>query len=458
MPNIALLGTLDTKLEEFLALRSFILSADATSSTTVTLIDVGRESVSHPAITISQSAVLKCAPPDAPHNGQDISKMPRGEVISHMILCATALVQKLLPHCKTQAQDIVDEGVDLHEPIHAIITAGGSGGTSLASAVMRSLPVGFPKMIVSTVASGDTGPIVGETDISLVYSVVDIAGMNDVLRDVLSNAAGAIVGMAHAYTRRLSEHNDETKDVEAQPGSKRNINVAISMFGNTTPCVDTIRSTLLELEQTPDHPYKYTCYVFHSTGHGGRAMERLMREGRIDAVLDVTTTEIGDHIVGGVMSAGAERLRAAAEHGLWTVVSVGALDQINFGPRHTVPAQFTERKLVEHNPTVTLMRTNAEECTQIGNFIAEQLKKYVKDPERVVVLLPLNGISMISEQGGAFEDKEADDALFTTVEKGLSGSGIDVIREQSAINDERFAREVVRHFVRVLTTSNSSRG
>jgi len=301
MPNVGLLGTLDTKLEELLALRSLILSSDPTSSTTVTLIDVGRISVSHPAVSISQATVLKYAPPDAPHKGEELSKLPRGEVINHMISCATALVQTLLPDIG-RASACRDGRPDEIEPIHAIISAGGSGGTSLASAVMRTLPIGFPKMIVSTVASGDTGPIVGETDISLMYSVVDIAGMNDVLQDVLSNAAGAIVGMAYAYSRRCwSDESKELKSEEAVTSSTRNIKIAISMFGVTTPCVDTIRSTLRELEQRADHPYTYTLFVFHSTGHGGRAMERLIREGRIDAVLDITTTEIADYIVGGVM-------------------------------------------------------------------------------------------------------------------------------------------------------------
>jgi len=343
MPNIALLGTLDTKLEELLTLRTLILSSDPTSSTTVTLIDVGRTPVSHPDVSISQATVLKYVPSDAPHKGENISKLPRGEVINHMISCATALVQTLLPPGRDPARNY--ERPDNVGDIHAIISAGGSGGTSLASAVMRSVPIGFPKLIVSTVASGDTGPIVGETDISLVYSVVDIAGMNDVLHDVLSNAAGAIVGMAHAYSRRLRTRKQARKDVNITSGirpfeSEDNINVAISMFGVTTPCVDTIRSYLNGLGDDPAHPYSYTSFVFHSTGHGGRAMERLIHEGRIDAVLDITTTEIADYIVGGVMSAGNERLRAAADMGLPQVISVGACDMVNFGPRSTVPERF----------------------------------------------------------------------------------------------------------------------
>jgi len=228
------------------------------------------------------------------------------------------------------------------------------------------------------------------------------------------------------------------------------------MFGVTTPCVDIIRSTIQELEKAPDHPFTYTPFIFHSTGHGGRAMERLIREGRIDAVLDITTTEIADYIVGGVMSAGNERLRAAAEMGLPQVISVGACDMVNFGPRNTVPEKFkTGRKLVEHNPTVTLMRTSLEECTKIGKFVAEQLKTYVKMPEKVVVLLPSNGVSMISEPGQVFENKDADSALFTAIEKGLSGTGVELTREQSAINDDGFAKEVVRRLIGLLKASST---
>ena len=273
MPSIALLGTLDTKLEEIITLRRLILSSDPTASTTVTLIDVGRTPVSHPDVTISQATVLKYARSDAPHKGKGISKLPRGEVIKHMISCATALIQTLLPSGQDPALEY--DKPDNVGTIHAIISAGGSGGTSLASAVMRSVPIGFPKMIVSTVASGDTGPIVGETDISLVYSVVDIAGMNDVLHDVLSNAAGAIVGMAHAYFRRLETRKPAKKDVDNTSGlrpcgSKDHINVAISMFGVTTPCVDAIRSYLNGLGDDPAHPYSYTSFVFHSIGQGRR--------------------------------------------------------------------------------------------------------------------------------------------------------------------------------------------
>lgn len=450
MPNIALLGTLDTKLEEILTLRDLILSSDPTSSTTVTLIDVGRTPVSHPDVSISQATVLEYVPSNAPHKGEDLSKLPRGKVINHMISCATALVQTLLPSGRDPA--LKHDKPNNVKDIHAIISAGGSGGTSLVSAVMRSIPIGFPKMIVSTVASGDTGPIVGETDISLVYSVVDIAGMNDVLHDVLSNAAGAIVGMAHAYSRRLTNRKLAKKDVTNRSGSKDNINIAISMFGVTTPCVETIRSHLNVLGDDPTHPYSYTSFVFHSTGHGGRAMERLIREGRINSVLDITTTEIADYIVGGVMSAGNDRLRAAAEMGLPQVISVGACDMVNFGPRNTVPEKFQAgRKLVEHNPTVTLMRTTAVECTQIGTFIAEQVKTYAKAPEKVVVALPLRGVSMISVPGQVFEDRAADNALFRAVREGLSGTAVRISQEQLAINDDAFAKKVVWYLTALLS-------
>jgi len=327
---------------------------------------------------------------------------------------------------------------------------------------MRALPIGFPKLIVSTVASGDTGPIVAETDITLTYSVVDIAGRNHVLDAISENAAAAIGGMAGAYERRQSEGWKQNQTDTADPASpakdpattpnKRSLRVGMTMFGVTTPCIDAARSYLSSLSSSPAHPYSYTPYVFHATGHGGLAMERLLRSGDLDAVLDLTTTEVADHIVGGVMSAGPDRLRAAAELGKPCVVSLGACDMVNFGGMHSVPEKFRERKLVEHNPTVTLMRTTPTECTSIGSFISNQLRQHATRPDLICVLIPEGGVSILSESGsgGVFEDAEADRQLFAAVEEGLKGSGIRVVREERAINEEGFAREAVDKLVELI--------
>jgi uncharacterized protein (UPF0261 family) len=408
---IVLLGTCDTKLEELLFLRDEIKRNNAD----VILIDVGRSNTKHESIDFTQHQLLNDF-----GDGKDISDLPRGEVIKTMAACATAAVNKLFTE----------------ERIHGIINAGGSGGTSLASQVMRDVfPIGFPKMIVSTVASGDTGPIVGETDISMMYSVVDVASLNTVLRNIFSNAGAAIASMSTAYLSRQSEED------ESREGTKKR--VAITMFGVTTPAVDMIRKHL-------ESHCNIEIFVFHATGHGGRAMERLVREGALDAVLDLTTTEICDHITDGVMSAGPHRLEAAAAAGIPYVVSVGATDMSNFGPRSTVPERYRNRRLFEHNPVVTLMRTSPAEAREVGNFIAQKLRTSVKEPELVEVWLPMGGVSMLSTPGGPFEDKEADEAMFDAIHEGLKGCGVAVVGREESVNDEGFARAIAEALIKSM--------
>jgi uncharacterized protein (UPF0261 family) len=342
-----------------------------------------------------------------------------------MAACATKAVKKLYEE----------------REIHAIVSAGGSGGTSLAAEVMRNaLPIGFPKLIVSTVASGDTGPIVEETDITLMNSVVDVAGLNQILRRVLSNAGHAIAGMAHAYA-------SNTDGSKIQKSTKKR--VGITMFGVTTPAVDSIRRYL-------ESNYDIEAYVFHATGHGGKAMERLVREEGLDAVLDLTTTEICDFHTGGIMSAGPHRLEAAAESGIPNIISLGATDMTNFGPRDSVPERYKDRKLYEHNPVVTLMRTSKEEARQVGEYIVEKLTKHAKDPNTIQVWLPLGGVSMIAVPDGPFADGEADAVLFQTVRNGLMGSGIEVVEDKRAINDENFARDIAKALIAKMGLSRKS--
>lgn len=429
MPTIVLIGTCDTKLPEILYLRSQILLLPDTN---VHLLDVGRQSVSHPAITLGPSGLLRdYASPSDPKDIHSLQSLPRNELVELMSRVATTHVKHLF------SQD----------QIHAIVSLGGSNATALAAPVMRNaLPIGFPKLMVSTVASGDTGPYVGETDITMMYSVVDVAGLNEVLRGVLENAAGAVVGMADAYQKRMAER----KGREGGEREKK-VRVGITMFGVTTPGVDAIRQYL-----ESKYPDVFETMVFHATGHGGKAMERLVRAGDLDAVIDLTTTELADELVGGVMSAGPDRIRAAVEKGIPYIVSLGALDMVNFGPKGTVPERFRkdeERKLYEHNPTVTLLRTSVEECKEIGGRMCEKLVEGV-DASKIQVWIPRGGLSMLSVPGAPFEDKDADEALFRAVHDGLRSSDILIRDDERDVNDKGFAHDIAEAMARLLGLSS----
>ncbi|KAK3388090.1 hypothetical protein B0T20DRAFT_398060 [Sordaria brevicollis] len=448
MPTIALLGTCDTKLPELLYLRSQILSQAPPHSTTVFLIDVGRRVISHPAIDMPPSDLLTLYghPIDDPEDMYAIQQLPRNELVEVMSRLATRAIKFLYSHTERHARD--PQGNEMG--IHAIISLGGSNATAVATPVMRNaVPIGFPKLMVSTVASGDTGPYVGEADITMMYSVVDVAGLNEVLRSVLSNAAGAVVGMARAYEERMAEKEQKEKEGDGGRGKKK-VKVGITMFGVTTPGVDAIRQYLEE-----KYPVVETL-VFHATGHGGKAMERLVREGELDAVIDLTTTELADELVGGVMSAGPDRMRAAVEKKIPYIVSLGALDMVNFGPRETVPERFRKdhgRKLYEHNPTVTLLRTSAEECTEIGRRMCERLRNG-GDPRRIQVWIPKGGLSMLSVRRAPFEDRYCDDFLFRAVHNGLEGTGILVKDDQRDVNDKGFAHDVAEAMATLLELSS----
>lgn len=300
--------------------------------------------------------------------------------------------------------------------IDGIISLGGGGGTAIATAAMRVLPIGFPKLMVSTLASGNTSQYVDVKDIVMMPSIVDVAGINRISRQILTRAAGAICGM-----------------VEAQPqaGADKPIIVA-SQFGNTTPCVEHARK-LLEQEG-------FEVLIFAAVGTGGRTMESLVEAGLVTGVLDVTTTEWADELVGGVLTAGPTRLDAAAKGGVPAIVAPGCLDMVNFGPPDTVPAKFHGRRFYQHNPQVTLMRTTPEECRQLGEIIARKLNA---SNGAVTVLIPLKGISVISAPGQPFHDPEADAALFSTLKAKLRQDI--VVRELNCnINDHAFAEACVQ--------------
>lgn len=412
-PTILLLGTCDTKLDELLYTRH-----NLEHHSYVRLLDVGRAPTNHPLIDITQESLLG-------ESSLDISKLGRAEYIDRLIPAATNAVRKLY------------EG----QEIHGVLGIGGSCGTALATGVMRNaLPVGFPKMMVSTMASGDVSPYIEETDITMMYSVVDIAGANRILRRILGNAAAGISGMATGYMEPGCKVTDP-----ATEGKKR---VGVTMFGVTTPCVDRIREYL-------EQNHGYEVYVFHATGAGGKAMERLISEGQLDAVIDITTSEIPDEIGGGALTAGPRRLEAAAKMGIPQVVGVGACDMINFGPADTLPAQFKGRLVHQHNPTVTLVRTSPDECRHIARFIAQKLRACSR-PGLVRVILPAGGISMLDVPGMSFHDPEADSALFSTLEKGLEGSGIAVLRDDRDVNDPGFAVSVAKSLVELIERADAT--
>jgi uncharacterized protein (UPF0261 family) len=317
--------------------------------------------------------------------------------------------------------------IEEQDDVDGIIGLGGSGGTALIAPAMRALPVGTPKVLVSTVASGDVSPYVGPADIAMMYSVTDVAGLNRISRRVLGNAAHAVAGMA--------KHPIESPESDASA-------IALSMFGVTTPLV---LSLVDALEATHDP------LVFHATGTGGQSMEKLVDSGMVDAVLDMTTTEIADHVVGGVFSAGPDRLGAIARTGVPYVGSCGALDMVNFGALETVPVAFGDRNLHVHNANVTLMRTTAEENIAFGSFIARKLNA-CHGPVRF--LLPEGGVSLIDAPGQPFHDPEADEALFETIETQVDqDDNRVVVRVPHNINDPEFAEVVLENFHAITSAS-----
>jgi uncharacterized protein (UPF0261 family) len=309
------------------------------------------------------------------------------------------------------------------EQISAALAIGGSAGTAIASAGMRELPIGMPKLLVSTMASGEVRPYVGTSDITLMYSVGDFTGLNRLTRAILGNAAGAIAGMCGV---------SHVGAVETAPL------VGATMFGVTTPCVRHVQE-LLERQG-------YELLVFHATGTGGMAMERLIKEGFIQGVADITTTELADELVGGVLSAGPHRLEAAVDAGLPQVVSLGALDMVNFGPPETVPAKFKDRLFYQHNSAVTLMRTTPDENEALGTMIAQKLSRG-RGP--VKLLMPLRGVSVIDCEGRPFFDPEADRRLFTAIRENIGGQ-VELIELDMNINDVRFAERFASEFVAVM--------
>jgi uncharacterized protein (UPF0261 family) len=401
MATIAVLGTFDSKGEE----HGFVAEQIRKRGHRVLLIDTG--TLEPPKLTadITREEVAAAADIDLK---AITAKRDRGEAVAAMSKGAPALLSRLAAEKK----------------IDAVISLGGGGGTAISTAAMRALPIGFPKVMVTTLASGNTTQYVGVKGIVLFPSIVDVAGLNRISREILTRAAGAICGMVEAVPPKAAD-----KPI-----------IVASQFGNTTECVNHARK-LLEAEG-------YEVLVFHATGVGGRTMESLIESGMVAGVLDITTTEWADEVVGGVLSAGQTRLEAAARYGVPAIVTPGCLDMVNFHGPESVPAKFGGRTFYPHNPQVTLMRTTPEECAQLGKILAEKVNLSTGP---VTVLFPLRAISVISAMGQKFYDPRADHTLFTAIEENLRDD-IEVVELDCTINDPKFAEACAQALLRNIAS------
>lgn len=387
--TIVLVGALDTKGQEFAFVKELI--EEAGLRTLVVDFGVMGEAALAPDVTRAEVAAA---------GGGDLVQLASGD---HKDEAMRVMAEGLA----VVVRRLYDDG-----RLDGILGMGGSGNTSIATRAMRSLPVGLPKVMVSTLGGGDVSAYAGTKDITFMPSIVDVAGINSISRVIYKNAAGAIVGMVQ---------------MEAPAAESERPLITASMFGNTTACVDRARSLL--------ESAGYEVLVFHATGTGGRTMESLIADGYIAGSLDITTTELADEVCGGVLSAGPERGLAAARAGIPTVLVPGCVDMANFWGIETVPERYRGRTFYQWNPNVTLMRTNVEENTRIGEMLAAAANE---STAAVAVVLPLRGVSMLDSPGGQFWDPAADTACYDAIKRALK-PGIPVIELDHNINDPEFA-------------------
>ncbi|MEC5125734.1 Tm-1-like ATP-binding domain-containing protein [Verrucomicrobiales bacterium BCK34] len=394
MATIAVIGTLDSKGHE----HQFVADRIRSAGHSALLIDVGTLGETTVSPDVTRDEILEVA-------GLEFCEAEdRGERVAVMAKALPIYLSKLVADGK----------------IDGVISLGGGGGTAIATAGMRALPIGFPKLMVSTLASGNTAHYVGTKDIVMFPAIVDVAGLNQISKTIFARAAGAICGMAEVKTSTVKE-----KPI-----------IVASMFGNTTECVDHARE-LLEAKG-------YEVLVFHSTGTGGKTMEALIESGMVNGVLDITTTEWADELTGATLSAGPTRLEAAGKAGIPAIVTPGCLDMANFGEPDTVPEKYAGRNFYHHNPQVTLMRTNSDECAQLGKILAEKVNAYTGP---VTVLLPTKAISIISAEGQPFYDSNADEALFSAIRANLSDK-VELIEVDAGINASEFSNACVEALLR----------
>ncbi|MBL9080772.1 MAG: Tm-1-like ATP-binding domain-containing protein [Planctomycetales bacterium] len=405
MAVIGVLGTLDTKAQE----HAFVAEQIRARGHRPLLIDVGTGPAPQVAPDITREEVAQAGGIDLPALA---ARGDRGECVAAMSVAAPKLLEWLQREGR----------------IAGVISLGGGGGTAIATAAMRALPIGFPKLMVSTLAAGNTAHYVGTKDIVMLPSIVDVAGLNRISRTILTRAAGAICGMVEAVVAV-----DDARPL-----------IVASMFGNTTACLNAAVPIL--------EAAGYEVLVFHATGAGGRTMESLIESGLVAGVLDITTTEWADELVGGVLSAGPHRLEAAGRAGVPAVVVPGCLDMVNFGEPTSVPEKFRDRTFYAHNPQVTLMRTNVAECNELGRILATKINAYTAP---VTVLLPRQGISVISAPGGPFHDPAADAALFDALAAGLR-DGVQLQSHDRQINAPAFAQACAEALLRNIVAARSS--
>ncbi len=402
MGTIAVLGTLDSKGDE----HAFVADQIRLRGHEALLIDVGTGSDPVVRPEVSRFEVAEVGGVDLQ---PILDRKDRGECVAAMTRAAPILLERL-----------VENGT-----IEGVISLGGGGGTAIATAAMRVLPVGFPKVMVSTLASGNTAHYVGTRDIVMIPSIVDVSGLNSVSRTIFTRAAGAISGMV---------------DSKVDISDARPIIVA-SMFGNTTDLVSMAREQL--------EAAGYEVLVFHATGTGGRTMEALVESGMVAGVLDVTTTEWADQLVGGVLAAGPDRLDAMTRARVPAVIAPGCLDMVNFGERDTLPEEFEDRAIYQHNPQVTLVRTSADECDQLGRILA---RKANANGSSTAILIPTRAISVISAPGGVFHDADADARLFNAIREEAE---VEVQELEVEINSEEFANACVGKLLELIEEGGS---
>jgi uncharacterized protein (UPF0261 family) len=402
-----LIGALDTKGEEFAYVRDILFQHGVETL----VIDTGVLGMPFFTPDISSSDVAAAA-------GTTLAilreEQDRGNSVTAMTLGAAVIVAGL-----------VKENV-----VGSLFGMGGTAGTTVGASAMQAAPIGIPKLLVSTVASGNTRPYMGVKDVMMMYSVIDIAGINSLSRRILSNAAYALAGMTSGIQNENTTHIADTKPM-----------LGMTMFGVTTPCCTLVREAL--------EAKGYEILVFHATGTGGMAMEELVRSGYIKGLLDITTTELADDLVGGIFSAGPNRMEAAGEAGISQVVSVGALDMVNFGPPDTVPVQFQGRTFYHHNPTITLMRTTVEENEELGRRLALKLNK---NKHNTVLMFPHGGVSLIDTTGKPFEGIEERKALLRGIKAELDPQVI-LIESDRDINDPDFSKKIVEQFEALFNKS-----
>ncbi len=398
MATVAVLGTLDSKGEE----HAFVAALIAKQGHRPLLIDVGTGAPPSVKPDVTREEVAAAAGIDL---AALIARKDRGECVVAMTKAAPVMLARLAAEGRIQG----------------VISLGGGGGTAIATAAMRALPLGFPKLMVSTLAAGNVAPYLGTKDITMMPSIADVAGLNRLSKVIFTRAAGAICGMVGA---------------EPETATNRPLVVA-SQFGNTTACVTEAKKVL--------EAAGYEVLVFAATGTGGRIMESVIESGMAAGVLDVTTTEWADELVGGVLNAGPERMDAAAKAKVPTVIAPGCLDMVNFGEMASVPAKFKGRNFYVHNPQVTLMRTTKDECAELGRIIAEKAEACTAG---ATVLIPRKAISVISAPGKPFHDAAADEALFGALRAGCKRTPIKEFDLE--INDPAFARACAEELVRLM--------